>query len=301
MASTDTDYTATGEDSPGDTQVAFETKLDGNIEIGVGVVGTKCGVYGQSRNYQRLFNTNTRDARDDAGVIGSGNTYGVLGESLERGVIGIVTPKDGNVSGNSIGVLGEGHLDCPGVGGLCFAGDNINFGAGPGVIGVSNANSRVDPSITDPSVQWGAGVVGLSVTKGTLESVPLSAVKHVTELGDGTGVWGASGGGIGVHGRSESGRGGVFESTKSSQLQLVPTERPVREQAMTTVTLTPHFPVLPNDGEAGDMSATLEQEPDGTTGGTSLQARLWFCVRSNSTSRPAGWAQVLLGDTFDGG
>src|SRR5262249_14851083 len=161
----------------------------------------------------------------------------------------------------------------------------------------------------------------LSVAKGTTEtiSVPYAAVKNVRELGDGTGVWGVSGSGIGVHGRSESGqggvfastsgigvhgrseshRGGVFESKKSAQLRLVPAETDVREQAMPTPTLTPHFPVLPKDGEAGDMIATLEQEPE-ASGGTSLQARLWFCVRSASTNRAAGWAQVLLGGTFDG-
>jgi hypothetical protein len=60
--------------------------------------------------------------------------------------------------------------------------------------------------------------------------------------------------------------------------------------------------VLPHDGEAGDLIATLEQEPDGN-GVTSLQARLWFCLRSvdHGTNRAAGWAQVLLGNTFDGG
>ena len=47
--------------------------------------------------------------------------------------------------------------------------------------------------------------------------------------------------GIGVHGRSESGRGGVFESKKSSQLQLVPAERPTHQQRITTPTLTPIF------------------------------------------------------------
>jgi hypothetical protein len=116
--------------------------------------------------------------------------------------------------------------------------------------------------------------------------------------GDGTGVWGASGGG----------RGGVFTSQTNSQLRLVPAPRSPGQQRITERTNTNSpFPELPPDGQAGDLIATLEPEPDGNRG-DSLQARLWFCVRSvdvdpntNRRIRAAGWAQVLLGDTFDGG
>jgi hypothetical protein len=297
MTTTDTAFTANGEPT-GTTDVAFETKLDGNINIGVGVVGTECGVYGQSRDYQQAFHTSTRDANGGAGVVGRGNIYGVFGESLERGVFG---------KGSSTGVFGEGHRNSPGVVGLCFLKDEVRadfFGvAGPGVLGVSNANSRPDPA-PDPGPQWRAGVVGLSLSVlGVTETVPTRG--RVTDLGDGTGVAGISGSGIGVHGRSESGRGGVFESTESPQLQLVPAKRPVTQRGISTETLTPLFPVLPHDGEAGDLIATLEHEPDTRTGGSSCQARLWFCLRSVDRStnpeRAAGWAQVLLGNTFDGG
>jgi len=321
MTDIDTAFTANGEDSPGKTQVAFETKLDGNIEIGVGVVGTQCGVFGQDREYQQTFSTTTRDG-DAAGVVGYGIPYGVVGKSLKLGVFGKVAPPDSGgmmTKDQAAGVLGEGFDNSYGVVGLCFRGaseEDPTFGSSIGVLGVSNAKSdrTSSPDPPDPRT-LGAGVVGISVTKNIkgLDDNP-NPIPQITDdvntFGDGTGVWGVSRGGRGVHGQSDSGRGGVFESTTSSQLQLVPVERPPGLQRRTLPTSTNSaFPELPRDGQAGDLIATLEQESDnGDPSGSSSQARLWFCVRSvvvdpntKKTNRVAGWAQVLLGDTFDGG
>lgn len=293
------------------TVVSFETIGDalGQVDIGVGVVGNSCGVHGESHDASK----GTRVVPASTGVHGRGFANGVFGEGVQRGVIGVVTPSpDGAVDANSTGVRGEGYINSFGVAGLCFRGPDVSdktFGSTIGVLGVSNGHSDIAKS-PDPSdfSTLGAGVVGMSVTAGIGEGggptidIP-KVTDHVDTFGDGTGVWGVSGGGKGVHGQSVSGRGGVFESTKSSQLQLKPTPRSRGQQKMTVRTITSSaFPELPRDGEAGDLIATLQLEPDGN-GGTSSQARLWFCVRSfdPNSNKAAGWAQVLLGDTFDGG
>ena len=285
--------------------VSFETIGDalGQVDIGVGVVGNSCGVHGESHD----ASLGTRVVPASTGVHGRGQANGVFGEGFQRGVLGDVTPaRDATVDANSTGVLGEGFENAFGVVGLCFRGLDDNdpdFGSTIGVLGVSNGNSDIVSS-PDPSDfrTLGAGVVGMSVTRGKVGGHPIPKITDV-DTSVGTGVWGVSGGGRGVHGQSVSGRGGVFESTKSSQLQLKPTQRSIGRQRMTVPTQTSsEFPELPRDGEAGDLIATLQLEPDGT-GGTSSQARLWFCVPSldPNTNKAAGWVQVLLGDTFDGG
>jgi hypothetical protein len=315
MASSDDSYTATG-----DTIVAFETKFPAAIEIGVGVVGTKCGVYGQSRAYTDLYNTNTRDTlEDDVGVHGRGAEFGVIGRGTTGvGVYGEVGAGINDITppptdGNSTGVLGQGYQDSYGVVGLCFGGKKVtdlNFGSGTGVLGVSNANS--DRSSSDPRL--GAGVVGLSVTssaRGFEGGNPVPSVADVSTFGNGTGVWGVSRGGKGVHGESlggrgvhgqssgeagvfgesASGRGGVFESRQQAQLQLMPKDVVAGPQRPTADTPVPSpFPILPKEGMAGDLMATKDEVG---------QVRLWFCVRSQVADRPAGWAPVLLGPTFD--
>jgi hypothetical protein len=291
------------------TVVSFETigNALGQVDIGVGVIGNRCGVHGESHD----ATLGTRVVPDSTGVHGRGQANGVVGEGVVgRGVFGIVAPPDsgGTTGENATGVLGEGFDNSFGVVGLCFSGvseNDLDFGTSIGVLGVSNGDSdrTLSSNPADPRT-LGAGVVGMSVTRNTQGFEGGHVIPNITEVdGDGTGVWGVSRGGRGVHGESDSGRGGVFESRTSSQLQLVPTARSIGPQRRTVPTLTSsQLPELPRDGEAGDLIATLQLEPDGN-GGTSSQARLWFCVRSvdPKTNRAAGWAQVLLGDTFDGG
>jgi hypothetical protein len=102
----------------------------------------------------------------------------------------------------------------------------------------------------------------------------------MTANGDGTGVWGASSGGVGVHGQSDNNRGGRFESRRAAQVNLKPS----------------FLPTLPCAAEAGDLIVITEvpegQDDDSPQGGASL----WFCIKAGTEQRPAIWARV----SFDG-
>jgi hypothetical protein len=110
-----------------------------------------------------------------------------------------------------------------------------------------------------------------------------------------TGVYGV--GQNGVKGIGAEGRGGVFQSEHSAQMQLVPARRPPqgKEQAsfIPTVIADPSRlgPELPREGRGGDLMSIVDGEG---------QCSLWFCVREGTSNGPARWAQVLLGPSFDG-
>jgi hypothetical protein len=134
------------------------------------------------------------------------------------------------------------------------------------------------------------------------------------KLNDGTGVWGRTNGGVGVHGESvgkqgqsgkggvhagvfgesDGGRGGVFQSKQQAQLQLVPRDvsggRQRQLDQLADTPISTAYPLLPKEGRAGDVIVTRDERGD---------VRLWFCVREFSGRKPAGWAPVLLGETFD--
>lgn len=149
-----------------------------------------------------------------------------------------------------------------------------------------------------------AGVIGLA---GGLQIPNVSETGNTGVYGAGpTGVFGhgpigvrgqGDGNGPGVHGVSlDAGRGGMFESARSAQVQLVPQE--VRASFPNSVQVTPkEIPVkrgegvsLPKDGRGGDLLALMDDQ---------RQCTLWFCVRGESGG-PAQWAQVLLGTSVDG-
>ena len=282
------------------TAVSFETVGDalGKVDIGVGVVGNRCGVHGESQD----ASLGTRVAPESTGVHGRGGMTGVEGEGGSAGVHGFVTTASSPAT--ATGVLGEGYHQEIGVTGLSFAGSgpDRDLGRAAGVIGASNADSQKDPR--DPRKILGAGVVGLS-----LRSIPTKLDLPVFALpdprqpidGGGTGVWGASRGGRGVHGESRdeagvfgesnSARGGVFQSTQQAQLHLVPKVVTTGQQRhMEETVISTDFPILPKGGIAGDLMATVDEHGN---------CRLWFCVRTEAGGRPAGWAPVLLGPTFD--
>jgi hypothetical protein len=282
------------------TVVSFETVGDalGNVDIGVGVVGNRCGVHGESHD----VSLGTTVAPEGTGVHGRGGITGVEGDGRSAGVRGFVNTASSPAI--ATGVLGDGFDHEIGVTGLSFAGnDRVTLGSAAGVIGASNADSQKDPR--DPRKILGAGVVGLS-----LRSIPSKLDLPVWALpdpreqpidGDGTGVWGASGGGRGVHGESRdeagvfgesnSARGGVFQSTQQAQLHLVPKVVTTGQQRhMEETVISTAFPILPKEGIAGDLMATVDEDEN---------VRLWFCVRTQAGGRPAGWAPVLLGPTFD--
>ncbi|HEX8906275.1 MAG TPA: hypothetical protein VF771_15610 [Longimicrobiaceae bacterium] len=215
-------------------------------------------------------------------TIASGRGVGIIGRGDKNlvsapGVVGF----SGGVTGETIsidtGVFGQGET---GVGGLGTRGPGVQ-GIGsplePGVIGVGGKQE-------DPPV-GGTGVVGLGggeVLGGFFEAPP------------DTGVFG--GGEDGVRGKGVSGRGGIFESSRSAQVQLVPVPGrvlPERTSFIPTVVADPGRlgPRLPKRGRAGDLMSVVDEQGDCT---------LWFCARGEADGVPARWAQVLLGPLFDG-
>ncbi|MCC6178667.1 MAG: hypothetical protein IT305_25455 [Chloroflexi bacterium] len=149
-----------------------------------------------------------------------------------------------------------------------------------------------------------AGVIGLAGD---------TPIPNIGETGD-TGVYGSGPTGvfghgpIGTRGQGDAGpgihgvgmgnesRGGMFEAVRSAQVQLVPFN--LGRQLPSPVTVTPQAipagregPLLPRDGRGGDLMAVED---------TARHCTLWFCTDGTDGSRPARWAQVLLGPSFDG-
>jgi hypothetical protein len=189
-----------------------------------------------------------------------------------------------------IGVIGFGGtgvkglaLEGPGVHGVGSDGPGgaaTNRGVmGPGVLGHGGRST----GLTGVRLIHAAGVIGVAG-----DTTPQSSETNET------GVYGT--GHDGVRGAGTDGRGGIFQSARTAQVQLVPTVKSVgRERsAFTPVTVSnaeTAGPELPRNGRAGDLMCVLDQ--DG-------QCSLWFCVRSPSSGVTAQWAQVLLGPQFNG-
>lgn len=199
---------------------------------------------------------------------------GVYGQGAEL-TITMVPPSD--ESGNSIeGPKVPSGPAVPGAGVLGRGGKNIPA-EGPAAAGVIGLASGVTiPSIAETG---NAGIYG-------------------------AGAMGVVGNGItaGVRGKSdERGRGGVFESARSAQVQLVPhkLKQPIPNQTAVTVSAVPTegSPALPKDALGGDLMVI---ETETFRNELELDCTLWFCVRGRRGSQPARWAQVLVGPSFDG-
>ena len=139
--------------------------------------------------------------------------------------------------------------------------------------------------LSDPEAKQGTGVVGLG--HGESLSGPFAAPLE-------TGVFG--GGQDGVKGVGLAGRGGIFQSQRSAQVQLVPTrgrKMPELESFTPTIVAAPgrQGPELPKSGRAGDLMSVIDEQGDCT---------LWFCIKGETEGAPSRWAQVLLGPSFDG-
>lgn len=243
------------------------------------------GVIGQGG--RQSANNNVLRMPHAAGVIGIGGGTGPghddlpLHTLMETGGIGVygqgaeatavpTVVEDGTaaISGPLVpgaGVLGRGGVPVPPRGPVAA-----------GVIGLAGGTPIPDTSETGNSGVYGAGPTGV--------------------FGHGPiGVRGQSDGGPGVHGVSNSGRGGMFESVTSAQVQLVPRDlrRPLPPPTNVTPQANPmdrEGPGLPKDGRGGDLLALMDDRQ---------QCTLWFCVQGASGSA-ARWAQVLLGPPFDG-
>ncbi len=104
-------------------------------------------------------------------------------------------------------------------------------------------------------------------------------------------------GGPGLSAHSDNDRGGIFDSDRAAQIQLVPQKggrlpegSAVTPTAISPVALESGVVRLPKAGQGGDLM-TLRDDSGNCT--------LWFCVQ-DAGGGPARWAQVLLGPPFDG-
>lgn len=243
-----------------------------------------------------------------AGVFGQG----VEGEGARKPGVGIIGRGGDPLPGGSVapGIVGLSrgiglNIDIPaldtGVFGLGGTGVTGFGTVGPGVRGNGGPEGPIsegDPEKLQAGVVGeggavlddvgrmihGAGVIGVA-----RDEAPLT----FAETGE-TGVYGA--GRDGVKGIASEGRGGIFQSERSAQVQLIPARRPDRnEQAafIPTVIADPGQlgPELPREGRGGDLMSVINDEG---------QCSLWFCVRDGTREGPARWAQVLLGPLFDG-
>jgi len=134
-----------------------------------------------------------------------------------------------NVEGLNCGVFGKcvkrGSRD-PGVDGVGVYGKGDNFGVlgqgnvGPsGVIGTHTNNlrpSRDGAGLIGAVIRGGTGVIGISLTVTSLNSLTLLDKIPNSADGGGVGVFGASGTGPGVRGASQDGTGGQFTSKSGS-------------------------------------------------------------------------------------
>jgi hypothetical protein len=132
------------------------------------------------------------------------------------------------------------------------------------------------------------GVVGVGSETGVFGTVEDST--------DGTGVRGESIRGDGVFGSSQDRRGGVFESGRSAQVQLMPQRlgplpRPTIKSVKMIPTKSGSGPALPKNALGGDLMCVVDNQ---------RQCTLWFCAIGSDGTSIAQWAQVLLGESFAG-
>jgi hypothetical protein len=232
------------------------------------------------------------------GTMPEGN--GIVSIGL-NGVAGYVhaAPRDKNIERNArAGVLGVGGSGSPGV-----------FGRGVnGVIGYENGAAR-DLTWEGKDIAGvlgngglaGTGVRGIGGNGGVMgESTNSTGVAGTSTLSPG--VSGSSNSGIGVSGTSDTGpgisgssskdNGGVFSSKSAAQLFLIPNPIGPMNSAFSitpqAINVQDRGPEFPKNAKGGQLMAVKDKQGACT---------LWFCVKDGP---PARWAQVLVGQEFDG-
>jgi hypothetical protein len=138
------------------------------------------------------------------------------------------------------------------------------------------------------------GVQGASEKSFGVEGVGTPGVRGISQ--DGIGLYGESKSGPAVQASSEKESGGVFQSKKAGQVWLVPKTVPVPD--VPAVDVTPQAYAynpgkqnpLSKFGRPGELVALVDSDGHAT---------LWFCV-TNTADGGSRWAQVLLGDDFEG-
>jgi hypothetical protein len=232
------------------------------------------------------------------GTIPEGN--GVVARGL-NGLAGYVhaAPRDKTVERDvRAGVLGVGGSGSPGL-----------FGRGVnGVIGYENGTARdltwegSDMSgVIGNGGNAGTGVRGTGGNGGVEgKSTNSTGVAGISTLSpgvsgtsdSGTGVSGSSSTGPGVSGASDKDNGGVFSSRNAAQIFLIPNDiSQLNSPSLFTpqaINVADRGPRLPRNAKGGQLLALKDN---------SGHCTLWFCVKDGP---PARWAQVLVGQEFDG-
>lgn len=281
-----------------------------NVPPGAGLVG-QGGRQSQSSNTMRLPHA--------AGVIGIGGGTGPGFDALpsvtlmQTGGVGIYgqgadlttsmefppqiegqpAPTMKVLSGPpepGIGIVGRGGVAVPPA-----------TGNGAGVVGLAGGVAIPSPSSTGGVGVFGQGGLGVSGI-GSVVGVAGFAEKS-------TGVHGSTTTGTGVFGSASKngGRGGMFGSAQSAQLQLVPqaanVDRPDSKLSTPLELTGTGIPqALPKAGLHGDLLAIDILTKAATDTPQIATCTLWLCVRSGDakTSTPAVWSQILLGGLVSG-
>jgi hypothetical protein len=303
----------------GPTIVGFET-TSADVPVlqafGTSVVGTTCGVYGQATAGPQK---DRRNAPPGTGVLGSGDTQGVLG-------VGFPVTSDNTPDFSSLGPFGSF-----GVAGVS-AGDGFPGSDAPAVFGdnsilsdelanFSHVQAAVQEGVRLPAgvegISWaGFGVCGFSLNRNADKSaatdlslgefsLATNVISNIVDaIDDGfpvgdpfvtntappSGVLGLSVHGAGVRGGSAFDRGGIFEAATAdarvvAQIRLVPQRVQLGHDP-----LLPHSPLLPRDGQTGDLLAVVP--PDANQ--RFFSAQLWFCERGRTGSEAAQWRRIAF-------
>ncbi len=239
---------------------------------GANVVGTRCGVYGESVT---SFESNRESQVPGVGVHGRGENFGVVGDG--PGIAAVY----GSGNRSKVGVLGGAMREGIGVVGASMASLNPSelvdmpvkgTGHGIGVYGTSGKGTGVQGSSGE-----GAGVRGdsddaVGVQGESIGGVGVLGHSDLSAGMQGTGQTGVKGVGVG-------GSGGVFESDKFAQVNLGPLFQ---------------LPQLPCEGKAGDLLAVSPLTPDEEDPSPQGVASLWFCTKAQTKESPAVWARVAF-------
>jgi hypothetical protein len=284
----------------------FPSFLDPSVPPGAGLVG-QGGRQWQSSNTLRLPHA--------AGVIGIGGGSGPGFDAL---------PSHTLMQTGGVGVYGQGADLTTSMAFPPPPAPQVKVPSGPlepgvGVIGRGGVAMA-------PATGIGGGVVGLA--GGVAIPVPASSSDGVGVFGQGNlgvsgigtliGVKGVSPTTVGVQGETDTGtgvvgsadkggRGGMFLSDKSAQLQLFPHPIKVAKPDSKIATPTelsgtgiPHG--LPKAGSSGDLLAIDSVTKAAIDTPEVKTCTLWLCVRTadEKTHAPAVWSQILTGGFVSG-
>ena len=309
-----------------DSKAAIQETADADIsrvgEIGVFGKGDRTGVAGVGLRGPGVEGVGGRrgNGAGEAGVVGRGGRQreGTQLTMHGPGVIGIggghsrLLERDQHFLGN-IGVVGQGAgdgsetdthgaLEVPGAGVVGRGGISPARGSvSPGVVGIAGGAENLAPPQPHFGFFTGSfGVIGQGATG--VHGIGLAG-PGVSGVKDGllpppaegmeTGVYGA--GHNGIMGVGAQGRGGIFQSENSAQLQLVPLKvsGSTTQAEFLPTSITDAGRLMPKTGHRGDLMAVIDENG---------LCSLWFCVRERQDSivPSARWAQVLLGPVVTG-